>query len=90
MENQMNVVEWIKENKDMWNLICGVNGDPDSEQLQKLYNCLYAKVQETEEFSILFLTLLTRYGKKLFPEETGTAEELAFNRYLYAVKESGK
>lgn len=54
MENQMNVVEWIKENKDMWNLICGVNGDPDSEQLQKLYNCLYAKVQEAEEFSILF------------------------------------
>lgn len=90
MENQMNVVKWIKENKEKWNLICGVNGEPDLEQLQKIYNCLYAKVREDEAFSILFLTLLTRYGKRLFPEETSTAEELALNRYLYAVKESGK
>lgn len=90
MESQMNVAKWIKENKDMWNLICGVNGEPDLEQLKKAYNYLYVKVQEEEEFSILFLTLLTRYGKKLFPEETDTAEELALNKYLYAVKKTGK
>lgn len=86
MESQMSVIEWIEENKNMWNLICGVDGEPALEELEKIYRCLCDKVIKNEDFSVLLLTLLTRYGKILFPDELGTAEEIAFSKYLKAVK----
>lgn len=64
----------------------GVDMESALEELEKIYRCLCDKVIKNEDFSVLLLTLLTRYGKVLFPDELGTAEEIAFGKYLNAVK----
>lgn len=61
------IFEWIKENGNSWDILCGKKTGISNSELKKLFDELYKLAGENGQYCILMSTFLDKYGKRIFP-----------------------
>lgn len=62
------IFEWIKENTESWEILCGKKTDVSNQELIALYDDIMKLAGENGQYHILISTFLDKYGKKIFPD----------------------
>lgn len=81
MRYKNDMIDWVINNKDDWEIICGAKSAEDSFQIYRIYETLCNKVKKEEGFDVLLLSLLTKYAEELFPNESNSQGLLAIQKY---------
>ncbi|XBX10666.1 hypothetical protein QMP26_41765 (plasmid) [Enterocloster clostridioformis] len=76
----LDIFDWIKENGDSWDILCGKKAEMNDVELKKLYDDLMKLAGENGQYHILISTFLEKYGKRLFPDMSNERRIRIMNR----------